>query len=324
MGSGTARLRAASVRTALRPAGANDARAIEALARDWRAWPLRGPAVLLLSGNRLLGLVTHGPRDPDDGSRPVHAPLLDHRLVAPAFRVEAAAQLLGVAPCGDRPSPGGLRFRQDDRPTRGPAVTDATLERAGFRRQLHRVEMLHTLAATEPAPSGITWITHRPTLDGRFFGLYQASFRASLDCAYAWASAHPRAGWSAARRDAGPSMERFWFLARERGGRDVGLCLLNSPGIWESYIVFYLGVVPSARSRGLGRLVAAEAVRRAAAAAGHPPRFPLRLTVDSDNLPALTVYQRAGFQAVGGHTLWVRLGSPADLRSVGMDHVPTH
>jgi mycothiol synthase len=56
--------------------------------------------------------------------------------------------------------------------------------------------------------------------------------------------------------------------------------------------VIYLGLTPAARGRGLGRAVLRHALELARA---HVPR--LELAVDLRNMPAVRLYQAAGFTA---------------------------
>ncbi len=309
----------------LRPAHRGELPEIQALAARCGTGPPRGPVVGARDRwGRLVGFVSHGPLDPDDASRTVHDPVIDRDRVAPdAVRILTATLL--AAPAPDDPGPTRtLRYRQRDGSLGGPsldrgpsAIPSGILRRAGYRPVVRRTAMEHDLAIPESPPPHITWITYRPRLDGRFQALFRASFRGSLDRAYAWAAADPRSAWAAARRDAGAAAHHLWFSARTHRGQDVGLCLLEPPGVFETFVVRYLAVMPSARGAGLARLIAAEAVRRAAAAAGVPPSHPLRLTVDIPNRPAVAAYRAAGFHPLTAHRLWVRPAAVDPVRSVG-------
>lgn len=82
---------------------------------------------------------------------------------------------------------------------------------------------------------------------------------------------------------------RRWWLARAAGQAVAVVICCEVPGNeWE---VGYLGIVPQARGRGVGRAVlrfALAAARRAAAAG-------VTLSVDDRNLPARALYRRCGF-----------------------------
>jgi ribosomal protein S18 acetylase RimI-like enzyme len=85
--------------------------------------------------------------------------------------------------------------------------------------------------------------------------------------------------------------EMWWLLFQ--AGAPVGVLLVTAMPEWEALDVSFLGVVPQARGRGLGRVLAsralAEARRRGVAQ--------LTLAVDSRNLPAWNMYLGLGFQA---------------------------
>jgi RimJ/RimL family protein N-acetyltransferase len=82
-----------------------------------------------------------------------------------------------------------------------------------------------------------------------------------------------------------------WWLARENG-RPAGVLLLNELPDWRSLDIVYLGLVPEARGRGLGRELVGRALA-AARAAGLPQ---VTLAVDRRNLPARALYARLGFE----------------------------
>jgi ribosomal protein S18 acetylase RimI-like enzyme len=83
---------------------------------------------------------------------------------------------------------------------------------------------------------------------------------------------------------------RRWWLARA-SSEPVGVLLLTDVGICEGWDLSYLGVVPQARRRGLGKELLAKALFEAKAAeAGQ-----LTLAVDKRNQPAVDLYRQAGF-----------------------------
>jgi mycothiol synthase len=82
----------------------------------------------------------------------------------------------------------------------------------------------------------------------------------------------------------------WWLLFQQ--GNPVGILLLTEMQEWESLDISYLGVVPEARGRGLGRVLTAKALAEARRA-----RLSLlTLAVDSRNLPAQKTYLEVGFQ----------------------------
>lgn len=79
------------------------------------------------------------------------------------------------------------------------------------------------------------------------------------------------------------------FALLEIEGRPAGIALFVTDG--ATLEIAYLGVLPERRGRGLGTLLAARALERAAA---HKART-IIVTVDSANAPALAIYRRTGF-----------------------------
>jgi ribosomal protein S18 acetylase RimI-like enzyme len=84
-----------------------------------------------------------------------------------------------------------------------------------------------------------------------------------------------------------------WFVVRG-GGETVGVLLLaklEEFGVWE---LSYLGIRPRFRRQGWGLRMVAAAVRHVREAMGEQ----LEVAVDARNLPALQLYDRAGFRRV--------------------------
>jgi len=102
-------------------------------------------------------------------------------------------------------------------------------------------------------------------------------------------------------RHAGAYDPHHWFLVRSRG-RDVGCLLLADHPDLDQVELVYMGVVPEARGRGLGKRLTEQA-KRHTLQAGRPR---LVLGVDADNGPALLGYTAAGFQCCGEHYVFLR------------------
>jgi ribosomal protein S18 acetylase RimI-like enzyme len=83
----------------------------------------------------------------------------------------------------------------------------------------------------------------------------------------------------------------WWLVFRER--KPVGVLLLTEMPEWDSFDLAYLGVVPAARGRGLGRALTIKALREAQRAG----KRQVTLAVDERNWPARAMYQGLGFQA---------------------------
>jgi ribosomal protein S18 acetylase RimI-like enzyme len=88
---------------------------------------------------------------------------------------------------------------------------------------------------------------------------------------------------------------RRWWLALDADGASVGVLLLADGAGPESWDVAYVGVVPGARGRGVGRALVLHAVAEAKAA----NRRKLGLAVDARNAPAIRLYTALGFKPCG-------------------------
>jgi ribosomal protein S18 acetylase RimI-like enzyme len=90
--------------------------------------------------------------------------------------------------------------------------------------------------------------------------------------------------------DAGTNFERWW-LAFD-GTKPVGVLLVTESAEWQAWEVAYVGVVPEARGRGLGR----ELMQQVLAAARTAETKQLTLCVDARNAPAIALYRGLGFE----------------------------
>jgi ribosomal protein S18 acetylase RimI-like enzyme len=103
-------------------------------------------------------------------------------------------------------------------------------------------------------------------------------------------------------REQGVYRPEHWYLVAEEG-YNLGVLLLAehpSVGNWE---LVYMGVVPAARGRGLGEIIARFAIE--AARRGEAQR--LVLAVDAANAPAMAMYRRAGFLEWDRRTVYARV-----------------
>jgi ribosomal protein S18 acetylase RimI-like enzyme len=134
-------------------------------------------------------------------------------------------------------------------------------------------------------PVGLTLSEWGQADPSRFYEVYHTAFRDR--------PAFP--GWSPARwvqwvsDDEG--FRADWTLLASLGAADVGFIVGETTG-W----IAQLGVVPSARGRGIGAHLISEAVRRMRSAG----ESSVRLNVNIDNPPAAALYRRLGFTRIGG------------------------
>jgi ribosomal protein S18 acetylase RimI-like enzyme len=82
----------------------------------------------------------------------------------------------------------------------------------------------------------------------------------------------------------------WWLVFQEE--HPVGVVLLTEMPEWDALDIAYLGVIPEARGRGLGRALAAKILLEARAR--HVNQ--VTLAVDGRNLPAWNMYLALGFQ----------------------------
>jgi ribosomal protein S18 acetylase RimI-like enzyme len=169
----------------------------------------------------------------------------------------------------------------------------AALEQAGF----ERLSVLAYLRrAVEPGerdlklPPELRWRKYWRLRHGQFARTIAATYADSLDC--------PRlAGLRtvddavATHKHTGIFSPRSWSLAL-RGGEPVGVVLVNN--LQGRGDVVYLGVVPGARRRGIGRALVMRAARDTAEM-GLPQ---MGLAVDVSNVPAMWLYEKEGFREI--------------------------
>jgi len=112
---------------------------------------------------------------------------------------------------------------------------------------------------------------------------------------------------------AGEHDPALWTIAF-RGARAVGALLLSPSAATDSVEVVYLGIVPEARGRGLGRAMLAHGMRLAA----HRRERTLALAVDARNTPAVALYARSGFRTVRRREAFVAHPAPYPAASAAV------
>jgi ribosomal protein S18 acetylase RimI-like enzyme len=102
----------------------------------------------------------------------------------------------------------------------------------------------------------------------------------------------------------GPFDPQLWSVLKI-GGRAVGCLLLADVPARRALELVYLGLAPSVRGRGLGRLL----MRRVLAIASRRHFELATLAVDAANVPAVRLYRRSGYASVGQRVALIkRLG----------------
>lgn len=94
----------------------------------------------------------------------------------------------------------------------------------------------------------------------------------------------------------------LWWLVRDQG-QPVGVLLLTAMPEWQGLDVSYLGVVPEARRRGIGRDMTRKALEKARVSGAAQ----LTLAVDARNLFAWNLYRSMGFEAYGEREVYLAI-----------------
>jgi ribosomal protein S18 acetylase RimI-like enzyme len=140
-----------------------------------------------------------------------------------------------------------------------------------------------------------------PTAPARLAEIVERTYERTLDCPQL-NGVRDVADVLAGYRACGTFDPRRWLIARVVGA-DVGCLLLADHAADDQWEIVYAGLVPEARGRGYGLLMAQHAQGLARAAG----RARLVLAVDAANVPAVKMYERAGFVAWDRRSALVRI-----------------
>jgi GNAT superfamily N-acetyltransferase len=217
--------------------------------------------------------------------------------VVPPPRLETwdealAARLLRAAAARVH-SRDGARLIQTLVEPQGAQPLVAALERAGFERLAVLAYLRRPVRPEEQnlaLPPGIKWRHYWRLRHRQFARTLLATYGSSLDCP-GLAGLRSVDDAITTHKATGLFCRRAWHLLL-MGGEPLGVVLLNN--IQGRGEVVYLGVVPAARRRGLGRALVARAIRDTAAM-GLPQ---MGLAVDVSNAPAMRLYEKTGFSEI--------------------------
>ncbi|MCX5672276.1 MAG: GNAT family N-acetyltransferase [Planctomycetota bacterium] len=220
-----------------------------------------------------------------------------HCAVVPAPRLlewdEAlAAQLLRAA-AGHAFRRHGARLIQSLTEPEGASPLALAVERAGFDRLAVLSYMRRPIRPEdrllEPPPS-LAWHPYSLFRHRLFARTILSTYRESLDCPKL-TGLRPINDTIATHKHTGTFRPRTWRLAIAEG-KPTGVVLVSeNQGRGD---LVYLGVVPEARRRGIGRALMDRAIRDTAEV-GLPQ---MGLAVDVSNIPAMRLYERAGFREI--------------------------
>jgi ribosomal protein S18 acetylase RimI-like enzyme len=187
------------------------------------------------------------------------------------------------------------------------AFLAAPLLRNGFTHITTLNYMKHdlTLAATEDDPGTerfepyLTFLPYRAGAMGRFHQTLLRTYEHTRDC--------PELNGvrNIAEIIDGHKAQGFhdpdhWWLA-EASGQALGVLMLADMPELGGWDLAYLGVVPEARGRGVGRALTQKALREARAAAVQE----VTLAVDARNRPAWNLYRQLGFEATAQRDVYL-------------------
>ena len=173
------------------------------------------------------------------------------------------------------------------------ATQAASLVARGFRHVTQIRHMLRRGADVPeeafPASPTLGFVPYTAALDAVFADTLRRTYIDTLDLPETTVD-RPAAQQLEGYRHGQPDPPRWWLA--ETAGRPVGVVLLSlvdSDGAGE---IGYLGLVPEARGRGLGRALVRHAITESARAGIDD----LGLSVDARNTPAVRIYRSAMFR----------------------------
>ena len=210
-------------------------------------------------------------------------PLRDASLVEPVGRLLRAA-------C-DGQDAGRTRLVQS---LLDPSQTleEAALAHAGFERLAELIYMRRETAAKVPGGAlgaGVQLLPWVASRRGLFVEAIRGSYEQTLDCP-GLVGVRDMDDIIAGHMGAGRFVPDLWHVLME-GGEPAGVMLINLVGGGGVCELVYFGLRPSARGRGIALGLLNYGLE---AAHAHRARQ-MVLAVDRDNIPAIRLYERAGF-----------------------------
>lgn len=183
----------------------------------------------------------------------------------------------------------------------------APLLRHGFRRLTRLLTLTHPLYAFTPADQppfrepGLEFCPYDEKAPGLFHATLEQTYEQTLDCPEL-NGVRSIEEVIAGHRAQGEYDPARWLLVLEKE-QAVGVLLLTAFSDWHEWDLSYLGLVPAARGRGLGRALVREAVRRARLAGTGQ----LTVAVDARNERALRIYTHLGFTLLDEREVFWRI-----------------
>ncbi|MEC8558655.1 MAG: GNAT family N-acetyltransferase [Planctomycetota bacterium] len=167
------------------------------------------------------------------------------------------------------------------------------LERAGLRRIAILKYMEATLGRRErrpvELPGGCSTRAYREEDESQIGKLLARTYVDTLDCP-GLVGMRGESDILEGHKHSGIFRPDWWTILLE-DGKPVGVCLVNESKTDRTAELVYLGIVPEARGRGLGRMLLA----RSLSVIAENTVKKVVLAVDESNAPALDMYRGAGF-----------------------------
>lgn len=174
---------------------------------------------------------------------------------------------------------------------------------AGFQK-LARLEYLQGFPSVDIQspllPPGYHWVHYTPASHDLFVQTILQTYEGSLDCP-ALNGVRSIGDILAGHKASGDFDPSAWYALLD-GSTPRGVLLLSSTEGSDALELVYLGLCPSARGLGLGRLLMQEAM-----AMVHRRNLNrLTLAADAQNIPAMRLYARFGMQPIGQKNAMMR------------------
>ncbi len=194
---------------------------------------------------------------------------------------------------------GGSRLIQALTPAAGADRLAHVLQEAGLARLADLAYLRRPIEPREAdalARGRFRWVRYRWLRSARFPETIRRTYGGSRDCPGLVGLRDVKDVMETHRRT-GLFRPDAWHLAAE-DGEPVGVVLVNT--LQRRGEIVYLGVVPEARGRGVGKALVARAVRDTARLGFRH----LGLACDTANEPAMRLYREAGFREVNRRMAW--------------------
>ena len=196
---------------------------------------------------------------------------------------------------------GGAAFAQSLLPSDDPSGREAA-RRNGFQRITRVLGMRCELPIPfAPSPIRLRMESGSTADRDRFKQILMSTFDDSLDCPELNGLRTPEEiveGHLAASPD-----RARWQLAWT-AAEPVGVLILSEGALSEQVDLSYMGVVPAARGRGIGKSMLSASLHQLAVAGARE----VTLLVDERNRPAIDLYHTYGFHSVDGREVFLRVG----------------